>query len=268
MMRATVDARERIDRYLREVRDRLRPYPGIDEEEVVRDVREHIEAALGAESRPVGEAAAARVIERLGPPESWVPTEELSPARAALTRLRHGPEDWRLAYLSAGSFGLGLVLPALGLPPVIGLMFIVAAWVSGRAAIELAPEGDGRGQRWLAWPAVVAVQVALAAALLLWPLALVLPVGATGGWIDALGESGRALPSGGSPEAWRLTGCVVGVLQGVWWMAFGWAAARRPERLRRLLFPLGRGITSRPGRSLAVAGLLIVAASSLIWALG
>lgn len=267
MMRATVAASERIDRYLRDVRDRLRPYPQVDEEEVVRDVREHIEAALSGEPAPVAETAAARVLERLGPPDAWLPAEDLTLGRAALARLRHGPEDWRLAYVSAGTLGIGVVLPALGLPPVIALMFVLAAYVSGRAAIELAPGGDGRGQRWLAYPAVLGVQTVLLAAVLLWPLALVLPIGATGGWLDALRETGRSLPHGGTAEAWGITARGIGVVQGVWWLAAGWALARHPEWLRRLLFPIGRGVTSRPGRLLAAAGLVIAVVSVAAWIL-
>src|SRR4051812_31196166 len=126
----TPDAEARLEEYLRHVRAVLAAAPDVDPAEVEADVREHIDAEFADRRRPVGVAELEPVLARLGPPEEWAGgrppglKDRLAggfraargwfrlAVRRVASALWHGPEDWRLAYLTFGLFALGLlVLP-------------------------------------------------------------------------------------------------------------------------------------------------------------
>jgi hypothetical protein len=95
----------------------------------------------------------------------WVRTR----TRGVLSTLWRGPEDWRLAYLAFGLFCLGILTAVVG----IGVLFLAASYVMGRAAAELAKEkGTTLGaRRWLVYPGVLVVSVPLFLGVMLWPVA-------------------------------------------------------------------------------------------------
>ena len=61
MAELTRSARGRIEDYLDDVREQLRPYRSVDADEVVRDVREHVDAALAEKPGPGAKRPAARL---------------------------------------------------------------------------------------------------------------------------------------------------------------------------------------------------------------
>ncbi len=75
-----------IDRYLESVRDRLKAAPSVDAQEVVEDLRGHIERELAGMEPPICDAAVAQVLQRLGTPEQMVDEGELSWWRKLLLR--------------------------------------------------------------------------------------------------------------------------------------------------------------------------------------
>src|SRR5262249_57358301 len=93
----------------------------MDAEEVERDVLGHIDAELAGQPQPIGADRLLNVLERLGAPDDWV--EEDPQWRRVVARLRSGPEDWRLAYLTFGSLfvgvGLFMSIGLLPLPPLL-----------------------------------------------------------------------------------------------------------------------------------------------------
>ncbi len=91
------DAKERLDRYLGQMRAALRGSRRVDAGEVEADVVIHIQGELAAETGPVSAQTLDSVLGRLGSPLQWVPEEERSTWRRILTRIQTGPEDWRLA---------------------------------------------------------------------------------------------------------------------------------------------------------------------------
>src|SRR5262249_49901870 len=124
------------------------------------------------------------VLARLGRPEQWVADEDrpvwrrgidwvrTRPAvvgrrvRGATERLRNGPGDWRLAYLTFGALLVGLFLF-----PVL-VVRLPVSYIVGRAALARARDAGQSlgGQKWLIYPPLLIVSVPLLVGLLLWPL--------------------------------------------------------------------------------------------------
>jgi hypothetical protein len=142
----TQNAQSELDRYLRRVRSALRAHPSVDVDEIERDIRGHIDAELAAAPAPVTEVHLRAVLDRLGSPRQWVPSEDLPIWRTALIRLRSGPEDSRLAYASVVLFVAG---PLAG--GAIGVLLSLASVLLSRAALELPAEEDEPvgARRWL-----------------------------------------------------------------------------------------------------------------------
>ena len=151
MIELTPDARRRFDEYLQRTRTALRGTRAVEATEVEQNVIEHVELALAGVPSPVGAEPLRQVLEQLGPPERWLPEEEQPFWRRAASRLMHGPEDWRLVYLSFGFTVLMIVLTPIGGPILLPIPFLLS-----RAWVELMHErGEPLGARaWLALPPI------------------------------------------------------------------------------------------------------------------
>lgn len=256
MTRMTDDARQRVESYLRRVRASLADDPAADEDEVAEGIREHLEHALSGVDEPVTVAQVERVLDELGDPGSWSDTEAAG-WRALLSRLHRGPEDWRLAYLAFGTFVLGL---AFADP----LWFLLpASFFLARAGVSVGQAAEGRlaGKRWLLYPPLVLVYLALVPGALLWPVATVHAGVSPGGFlVDLVG-----LPAWSAgllaPEAWPVVGPWAGTALGVWWVAAGLVVRARPGWARTLFRPLADRVESAHGRVLSLAGIAVTLVS-------
>jgi HAAS len=94
------EARIELNRYLRRMRAALRGYPSVDVDEIERDVRSHIDAALEESPSPVTARHVRDVLDRLGSPSQWVPPDDLPLWRKAVLHFFGGTDDWRLTYLT------------------------------------------------------------------------------------------------------------------------------------------------------------------------
>jgi hypothetical protein len=152
MIEMTETARQRFDSYLSRLRSSLRGARSVEPDDVEQSVREHIEFALAGTPAPVGAEHLGVVLDRLGPPERWIPDEERPIWRQVFDRLRSGPEDWRLAYVAFALFCATIILL-----PVGGVLLLVPAFLVSRAYVSFAAEkGDPIGARkWLVYPAIV-----------------------------------------------------------------------------------------------------------------
>lgn len=152
MIELSESARQRFDDYLHRLRITLRGSRTVQADDVEQSVREHVEIALAGVPVPVGAESLAPVLERLGPPERWLPDDERPAWRRMMERIATGPEDWRLAYLSFSLFLLAILLFPMG-----GVFLLLPAYLVSRAYVEfVAGRGENIGaRRWLVYPAIV-----------------------------------------------------------------------------------------------------------------
>ncbi len=102
MINLTDNAKKHLDNYLQQVRTCLKDCLTVDADEVEQNIKEHIENELQSSTEPVSFDTLDDVLKRLGSPQQWLPEEEIAWWRKIIIRLRKGPEDWRLAYITFG----------------------------------------------------------------------------------------------------------------------------------------------------------------------
>ena len=299
------EATARLDDYLRQVRAALTGAADVNPDEIDADVREHVENELHAAPRPVPLPALEAVLTKLGPPSQWGTTSDptlFARARRLLGEqakrvrftLLNGPEDWRLAYLSFGIFALG-ILTFFFLFPVT----LLVSYILSRAGLALAKEKGitlGAGRKWLLYPPVVLVSVALLLSVAVWPVAagvataqevagaanrvenadrsdrisLLLP-GAVllsdrqkkERWAAQVEEDRKLLAA--IPVAPSFAPAAAGLFVGfgavvVWWTILGFVSARSPNAVRATFCPLCDGFKRQHALWLAVPCLALSAA--------
>ena len=171
MMTLSEGAKRNLEDYLRQARMYLRGSKSVDADEVEQNVAEHIETELEGVPEPVSRDDLVAVLKRLGSPQQWVPAEELAWWRRIILRLRSGPEDWRLAYLSFGLLVLGCILPWTF--PVL----VITSFIVSRAALsETDNAQELKAQKWFLYPPLIVVYLFALLVLLMWPLIVFLPV--------------------------------------------------------------------------------------------
>jgi hypothetical protein len=269
------EAQGQFDSYLQRMRASLRGHTSIDVEDVERDVRGHIDAALAGQPEPIDAPSLAAVLKELGAPEQWVPDDDLPTWHQALSRRSLGPADWRVPALALicciagpvlflvpveGDNGIGqgpLLWPLPVVLPLVG--FVVAR----AAASMLAAAGQSIDtRRWLLYPPLLVVYVPLAAALLLWPIAFVLAARAD---FPSVAEGiGALLPR--SAEFNTAVTTAFGL--GAWWMALGFVCLRYTNAIRTVFWPFAESV-ARPHAIglMAVGGVLVTIASVVLIAL-
>ena len=172
MINLSNSAKKCLDKYLQHIRTYLRGCKAVDAGEVERNVIEHIESEFESATAAVSFEELDSVLQRLGSPKQWIPEEELPWWRKTIFRLRTGPEDWRLAYISFGLLIAGFVI----LPSFIVLM--PASFIVSRAALsEAADPNELKSQKWLLYPSLIIVYSFVLFWLFAWP-ALVFPAAA------------------------------------------------------------------------------------------
>ena len=172
MINLSDSAKKCLDKYLQQVRNHLRGCKKVDADEVERNVIEHIESEFEAATAAVSFEELDTVLQRLGSPRQWIPEEEIPWWRKTILRLRTGPEDWRLAYISFGLLIAGFII----LPSFIVLL--PASFIVARAVLsETADSSELKAQKWLIYPSLIIVYSFVLSCLLAWP-PLVLPVAA------------------------------------------------------------------------------------------
>jgi hypothetical protein len=230
MIELTPDARRRFDEYLQRTRSALRGTRSIEATEVEQNVIEHVELALAGVPAPIGTDALRTVLEQLGPPERWLPDDELPMWRRLLGRLMTGPEDWRLAYLS---FAVTVLMVFTF--PIGGVLVLPLAFVLSRACVALLRErGEPLGPKaWLVLPPIVlALFLFVTGALIL------------GAAAPAVFASENGLQTLGFPEPvdradrLRMSIGLVGLSAGVWWIVLSGLFALLFTPIRSLFAPV------------------------------
>lgn len=275
MIELTPEAQRRLDGYLDEVKTYLQACSSVDGEEVRRDIMSHIEAELEGCDRPVEAGKLGAILERLGSPRQWMPEEEITWWRKILLRLRRGPEDWRLAYITFGLLVIGVLLGWVfgnvyrsprferrSFNEEVFVFFVVLSFIMARASLAVAYGREKLGaRRWLLYPPLLIVYLFLALCVLLWPIVPMV----------GLAEMIRKFPS--LYEHWvRITQAperstrfillwipLIGCALGIWWAILGLVFTRWPGIVRKTLVPFGNNFGRRHSLAMFLEGVALAA---------
>lgn len=218
------EASRHLDRYLQEMRASMGDSEGV---EIEQDIRDHIEAELAERPSPVSADELDAVLTRLGSPGQWVVT-----ADSRGTRL----DDW-LAYASAMLLLLGFVLPFF-----IPVSWLLARWTLARLE-QRREHRDAR--RWLLYPPIALVSLAIGVLALVWPFGLFGEIGT----IVARNRVG--------------TFAVAFAGLGGYWILLGAACAFGERGVRFVLHPFAERFRRRHGWWLSGAGAIVALCAAI-----
>ncbi len=259
MVKLSDNAQKSLDEYLHQARTYLRSAKSVDAGEVEQNITEHIENELEGAAEPVSADELETVLKKLGSPQQWVPEEELPWWRKFILRLRTGPEDWRLAYLSFGLLVVGFMLSRLSLP-----LLTLASFVVSRAALSANNYRiEVKAQKWLIYPSLIIVYLVLLCSFLGLPLLGLIPLAYD--WEHII----RASYKIGDDTPYWLAACSVFVASiGLWWLIQGVVFLARPNIPKVLFRPFADGFNRRWALVLLCVGfaLLVFSLASLYWA--
>jgi hypothetical protein len=243
MIAWTERARTRLEEYLGQVRASARAGADADPEEMVGDIREHIEAELEHDAPPIDRGRLDEVLERLGEPVGW-------------TEPRTEPADKLDLTISAAA--LALVFAGLAWEPLL----LPAGYLAARYRVTR--RALSSGEVWLVYPSLLAVDASVSLAVLLLPYGLAIMVGAPGGLLDTWPELARGLPAAGSMAYWTQILGIATILLGAWWGLIGLVVGRWPRLVRLLWDPFAVRWRRQHGYRLSVVGAVIACAFALI----
>jgi hypothetical protein len=248
MITLSENAEKSLHDYLRQARAYLRRSKSVDADEIEQNITEHIENELEGAAEPVSLDVLDAVLKKLGKPQQWVPMEELPWWWRIVFRLRSGPEDWRLAYISLALLVAGILM----LPyPLVGIVLILASFLASRAAV--AEAGDAKelkAQKWLLYPSLIIVYVFVLLTLLTWPL-LFAPLADE--YEHTLIKSIDRFENEGDYWPVAVSAIVAGL--GLWWSIVG-AVVLKPRKLLGVIFnPFAEKIRSKWAIRLLLIGL-------------
>jgi hypothetical protein len=248
MAELTSEAQERLARYLAQVQASLTGCRSVDPEEVTRDVNEHIERELAGQATPVTGGALEAVLGRLGSPDQWVPADERSWWSRFVTRLRFGPDDWRLSYIT-----LGLLVTVAFLGP-LGLLL---SFIAARATLTAADGTELGARRWLVYPSLILVYVPLAVSVVFWPL-LSGPLAFAALWHPHGADGIRIFNLAADASTGIVAGAIAVGTSAIYWIVLGLVLRARPQWVKALFRPFAEWFTARWARLLWVTGLVVI----------
>jgi len=253
MKNLTDTAQNLLDRYLTQVRTHLNACTDVDADEVEQNVMDHIENELATAEEPISLDQLDTVLKRLGSPRQWIPEEELPWWRKTISRLRAGPDDWRLAYISFGVFVLAFFAGRLGFLVLLLLSFVLA-----RAAVSEANSRQKElgAQKWLIYPPLLSMYVTSSLLILLWPWFYIAPR-----LVCLLQASDVTYALSSQPESLLLGGFITSI----YWIIIGVVFLIRPKWLSFLLRPFSDKFTRMFARLVLLVGSGIALAFSILF---
>jgi hypothetical protein len=267
------DAKAAYGDYLNRVRASVASAGTASPEDVLTDLREHVDQELRSSEEPVSLKAMQVILERLGDPREWVSAEELPWWRQVLLRVRTGPDGWRLAYASFGVLALGILLGWVfsydrgsrhDFNWTVMFMFTGLSFVLSRAALAAAERKLDPAQRWLVYPSLVIVYVFVAGAILLWA-----PIAGGGGGFSLSYDSLRQHPPSNSIGLWPgdadlevragiFAGWAAALAAGAWWSLLAVLLLfSKPRRLVAAMFAPFLSAKNTMRTRWAVVGLVV-----------
>jgi hypothetical protein len=172
MINLTDGAKKYLDNYLQQVRNCLKDCPTVDADEVEQNIKEHIENELQSLPEPISFDSLNDILKKLGSPQQWLPEAEIAWWRKMFLRLRTGPEDWRLAYISFGLLFLSAIFFICG-TATVSLLLVLTSFCLSRAALSAGTiRGDLGAQKCLIYPSLIIVYLTICGFPFLWPVFL------------------------------------------------------------------------------------------------
>ena len=253
MIDLTPAAHQRLDEYLQRMRFSLRGTP-VPADEIEQSVREHVDVALSGSAAPVGAELLANVLDRLGPPERWLPEDEQPAWKRWMNRLRSGPDDWRLAYATFGLFLLMFLTAPIG-----GFLLIVPAYVVSRAYIEfMHQKGEPIGaRRWLVYPPIALVLAVAVAIFIVGPVPALIALAADEHGFEAI----RGMTATNASPIRFMIGLSV-LAFGTWWVIASLLAMPMVRLIRATFYPLVERVQRRHFAVLTLIGVLTAGAGA------
>ena len=236
------EARQHLERYLEDMRASMGGADGDGVAEIEQDIRDHIEAELGDRPSPVSAEELDAVLARLGSPAQW------GAGSAATVAAPHpiSNEDW-LAYASSALLLVGFALPILW--PV---SFLLARWVLAR--IEQRGETAG-ARRWLLYPPLAVVSIAIALFILFWPFGACAELG-------MMVARNAGLPTYERFPHFVILAVTFGCLA-AYWIIVGVIAASGERFVRSLFHPFAGWFRRRHGWMLSTFGAIVAVIGGL-----
>ena len=264
MVALSQEAQSHLERYLRQIKVALRGNPSIDADEVERDVLGHIDTELCGQPEPIGATRLLHVLDRLGPPDEWLPVEDHPAWRRPFEAFQSGPGDWRLAYLTFGSFvaGPALFMGRMILWPLPPLLFALS-FLLARVTLALFDEhGEQVGpRRWLIYPPLVVWYGAFVVALVGGPVLLTTIFVSD----DLMLRSGLIRWLGG--PTWMPVLCSFMLLFGTWWMLLGLLLSKFLGGVHAAFWPFADWFERPHAMRVALLGSVVFVLSGAILAL-
>jgi hypothetical protein len=256
MITLSESAKKSLDDYLWQARAYLRGSRSLDANEIEQNITEHIENELEGADEPVSYDVLDTVLKKLGSPQQWVPIEELPWWWRIIFRLRSGPEDWRLAYISFALLVAGLL--TFSYAPA-GIILILAGFLASRAALAEAPDIDKlKARKWLLYPSLIIVYVFVLLVLLSWPAGLLFSVAE--GYEQEFRQSYPRVYN--DFDYWIMAFSIMFVGLGLWWSILA-TMVLKPRRLLRLFFwPFAEMVRSKWAIRLLLIGLALMILSA------
>ena len=189
---------------------------------------------------------------------SWM-RKQVVRLQTVLRRLHSGPEDLRLAYLSAGTLGLAAVLIAAG-ATLLGVFCVSFSFVFARATLAKSSNvGDLGPRQWLIYPTLILAYSVLLLTVLLWPLGCTL--GATLPWADAAQSTEIDLGAVGRFPLWGFTAYLIVTSTSLWWALLGLTIWVRPKLVCTVFRPFADRFLGRHCLLFSVTSLLVFLAA-------
>jgi len=256
MIALSDSARRSLDDYLRQARAYLRGSRSVDADEVEQNITEHIEDALEGANEPVSRDKLDAVLQKLGDPQQWVPEEELPWWRQFVLRLRTGPEDWRLSYISFALFVAAVVIASYVSTQIFAAL-VSASFLASRAAISQTPESKQlKAQKWLLYPPLIVVYGFVLGVLLILPLLLLIALAEK--YETHFGRLQSEL------DYWFVAFSVVIAAMGAWLGILALTALILGKRTQLLLRPFADAYKAKWALVTLIVGLGVMIASAIV----
>jgi len=258
MINFTEKAKKNLDKYLQEVRSSLVNYTSVDINEIQRDIIEHVEREFDSTTKPISLEELKAVLKRLGNPRQWIPEEELSWYQKVLLRLKTGPEDWRLAYISFALLLLSFCIHR----PLSYILFFSSFLVSRAIVSEVSQHRETLGaQKWFIYPSLILIYIPIFLIMILWPVIPLLILAADGRsfWPSAYQAWLNITNAPYGSEKYDITWVfIIAAFVGCWWLILSCIILKLPGLLQSAFRPFAMNLNRKKVRVFASIGFIIM----------